>query len=382
MTLLVEDTARNNLAAWTADGNAVPPVAGAILSPFTSPRIGTTYKQSAEQTVRRLKDKGKSAWFDPATHALQMPNVGDYRYYTGWNLWSGSPNTLDTDGAQSDHIKRVFDVQDDLGVPHLAPTVLLHSPSSETSQRALRMTELAVEIDPDCYISIAGDSAFWSGGSALDAHIGGLSQVAPAGWFVVVTRTLTVLPAPVAREEVHGLCRTVRSLSDDGPVHVSHGDLAALPAVVAGATSVGTGWDSRQRMCAYASYVARDEDDDRAGGGWLTQVTLEGLLSLLGHSDADLLQNQDAQLSQRLVPGSTPPAAAECWKHHAEVLARVINTLQPGNKDSYERLLTAYENAKNEWAAVANAIGVTNRANDWLREAQEGLQLYGQTEGW
>ncbi len=382
MTLLVEDTARNNLAAWAADGNAAPPVAGAILSPFTTPRLGTTYKQSAERTVQRVTSQNRTAWFDAATHALQMPNVGDFRYYSDWNLWSGAPNVLDSDGAQSDHINRVFDIQDGLGVPRLAPTVLLHSPSSETSQRALRMAELAAGIDPKCHISIAGDSAFWSGGSALDAHIGALSQVAPSGWFVVVTRSLTLLPAPAAREEVHGLCRTVRSLSDDGPVHVSHGDLAALPAVVAGATSVGTGWDSRQRVCAYASYVARDEGDDSAGGGWLTQVTLEGLLSLLVHSDADLLHNQANQLAQRLIAGTTPPGAAECWKHHAEVLGRVIASLQPSGQQSYERLLDLYESAQSEWTTVATSVGIGNRANDWLREVHEGLKKYAQTEGW
>jgi hypothetical protein len=198
----------------------------------------------------------------------------------------------------------------------------------------------------------------------------------------VVTRTLTLLPAPAAREEVHGLCRTVRSLSDDGSVHVSHGDLAALPAVVAGANSVGTGWDSRQRVCAYASYVARDDGDDDGGGGWLTQVTLEGLLSLLVHSDADVLQNQAAALAQRLVPGTTPPGPSECWKHHADVLERVISGLQPGGKGSYESLLAAYQSAQAEWVNVVNSVGGPNRANDWLREVGEGLKLYAQTEGW
>lgn len=383
MSLLVEDTARNNLAAWAADGNAAPSVTGAVLSPFTTPRIGTTYKQSAEQTVQRLIAKGRTAWFDPATHALQMPNVGDFRYYSDWDLWSGAPNVLDTEGAQADHIKRVFDVQSALGVPHLAPTVLLHSPASETSQRALKMAELATDLDPECHISIAGDSAFWSGGSALDAHVGALAQVVPSGWFVVVTRNLTVLPAPVAHEEVHGLCRTVRSLSDDGAIHVSHGDLAALPAIVAGATSIGSGWDSRQRICAYASYVAREEnDDDNGGGGWLTQVTLEGLLSLLVHSDADLLHNQNQELADGLVPGAIPPSPADCWKHHAEVLTRVIGNLQPAGRESYERLLGAYGDASNEWGRVAGATGIANRANDWLREVREGLRLYGETEGW
>jgi hypothetical protein len=380
MTLLVEDTARNNLASWTIRAVEAGSARGAVLSPFATPRVGTTYKQSGAQTAERLHDANADVWFDAATHALQMPNVGDFRYYDDWGLWPASRGVLDTEGDQRDHVQRVFAVQDALQARHLGPTILLHSPQSNTSQRALRMAEIAAAEDSDCYITVAGDSAFWAGGNALDAHIGGLAQVEPAGWFLVVTRNIAVLPVPAAKEEIHGLCRTARSLSEDGPVHVSHGDLAGLPAIVAGAATVGTGWDPRQRACAYASYVQRTAGGD--GGQWFAQRTLRGLLSLLGRADTQLLANQDAALATRLLPGNVPPGTAEGWDHHANVLSSLVSSLQPSGVNSYESLRDLYAVARTDWGLVANTIGCASEADAWLRELSLGLDRFASTEGW
>lgn len=380
MPLLVEDTARNNLAAWTERAVAAGSARGAVLSPFTTPRVGTNYKQSGARTAERLSNANAEVWFDAATHALQMPNVGDFRYYDDWGLWSATRGVLGTEGDQRDHIRRVFEVQDALDAPHLGPTILLHSPQSITSQRVLRMAELAADEDPDCYLTIAGDSAFWAGGNALDAHVGGLAQIEPAGWFVVLPRNIPVLPVPAARQETHGLCRTVRSLSEDGRVHVSHGDLAGLPAVTAGATTLGSGWDPRQRVCAYANYVQRGASGD--GGQWFAQSTLRGLLSLLGRAEAQLLAAQASSLATRLLPGNVPPGASEAWDHHARVLSALVTSLQPGGAGSYGTLSALYTAARSDWNLVVAAIGGTSRADAWVRELAEGLDLFAATEGW
>jgi hypothetical protein len=381
MSLLVEDTARNNLASWTIRAVEAGHARGGVISPFTTPRLGTTYKQSGDKTAERLRDANADVWFDAATHALQMPNVGDFRYYDDWPLWPGAKGMLETDGDQRDHIERVFAIQDGLQAPHLGPTILLHSPQSNTSQRALRMAEIATGLDPGCHITIAGDSAFWAGGSALDAHIGGLAQVEPAGWFLVVTRNIAVLPVPAAQEEVHGLCRTARALSEDGPVHISHGDLAGLPAIVAGASSVGTGWDPRQRVCAYASYEQRTAGGD--GGQWFAQKTLRGLLSLLGRAETLLLATQNAELAARLLPGATvPPGAQEGWDHHASVLSGLVTSLQPAGAASYESLQNLYTAARTDWGQVASTISCASEANAWLGELELGLARFAHTEGW
>ena len=211
--LLIEDGARNTMPNWALRSVAAGAARGAVLSPFTTSRVGNTYKGSGASIATKLAGEGAEVWFDAATHALQMPNAGDFRFYDDWGLWPGTRAALETAGNQRDHIQRAFDAQDALGAPHLGPTVLLHAPQSNMSQRALRMAEIAADEDGGCFLTVAGDSAFWSGGSALDAHIGGLAQIEPAGWFLVVTRDIAALPVPADKEEVHGLCRTVRSLS-------------------------------------------------------------------------------------------------------------------------------------------------------------------------
>jgi hypothetical protein len=380
MTLLIEDTARNNLASWTLSAVQANAAVGAVISPFTTPRSSTSYKQSGRQTIARLRDGQASAWFDPTTHALQMPNVGDFRYYDDWELWDGVRGALGTHGEQQDHVQRVFAVQDTLGVPHLAPTILLHSPQSTSSQRAVDLAQVAVEEHDESFLSIAGDAAFWAAGAALDAHIGALAQLEPAGWFVTVVRNVPVLPVPTMAEEVHGLCRTVRSLSEDGPVHVSHGDLAALAAVVAGASTVGTGWDPRQRVCAYTSYAQRDTTGD--GGQWFVQSTVRGLLSLLGRADAQLLAAQNQALSQRLMPGQVPPGPAEAFQHHAEVLSDLVRQLQPGGQAAYQALDALYLAARADWPTVAAALGGSSQADAWTTQLLNGLRGFAAVEGW
>lgn len=380
MHVLVEDTARNNLASWTEPVVTAGTARGAVLSPFTQPRLKNNYKQSANDTAQRIQDFGGEVWFDAATHALQMPNVGDFRYYQGWDLWAGSYNDLGTNADQLDHIKRVFAIQDSLGGKRLAPTILLKTPQSADSQRALEMAEVAVAEEPDCYVTVAGDPAFWAGGTLLDGHIGGLAQLEPAGWFFVVTRSLAILPATTAREEIHGLCRSVRSLSEDGPIHISHGDLAALPAFVAGASSVGSGWDPRQRFCAYTDYAPREEGGE--GGQWFTRSTLKGLLSILTRGDAEVLQAGDSALAARLLPGQVPPGSSEAWEHHARVLHEMATVLTPGGKASYEALRDAYASARADWSPVATIVGGPSQADAWLREVSFGLDLFAATEGW
>jgi hypothetical protein len=380
LTLVIEDTARNNLAAWALDAAGRGDVSAVVMSPFSTPRIGTSYKQAASQMVQRLQAGGVEVWLDPETHALQMPAVGDFRYYDGWPLWGATRGALNSDAEMRDHVERVFAAQDALDVPHLAPTILLQSPRSEASVRALTLARIAIDLDPDARLAISGDTTFWSAGTALDAHVGALAQLEAPSWSLSVARQFTVLPVAATDEEIHGLCRTARALSEDAVVHISHGDLAGLPAVAAGAQTVGTGWDPRQRVLAYASYEARTSGGD--GGSWFQQSTLEGLLSLLVRGEAQALYAQDQALATRLLPGTVPPGATEAFLHHVAVLNRVVTALNAADYAAAHADLSArYTAAVGDWDAVAQALSTASRANGWLSAVANGLQAYGSTEG-
>ncbi len=379
MTLVIEGTARNTLVAWTIRAAKRGTVTGAVISPFTTP-FAHGPKQSAHKAVQLLQNEGIEVWLDPETHALQMPSVGDFRYYNDWPLWGGHRGALSTAAEMRDHVERVFAQQDQLGVAHLAPTILAHSPQSQESQDALEVAQIANGLDPEARLAIVGDCAFWSSGRNLDACIGALAQLEPPSWSLTVTRSLTSLPVPALVEEVCGLCRTARALSEDADVHISHGDLAGLPAVAAGATTLGTGWDPRQKVAAYSSYEARTGGG--GGGAWFEQETYEGLLSLLTRNEASLLDQQDNTLSTRLLPGALLPGPREKFLHHTDVLARIVGELTAADyPDAYANLLARYTSAAADWPVVAGGLGITSRATHWLSGPTDGLFQYGSTEG-
>src|ERR1700722_1159840 len=381
MSLWIEDSARNVLGAWGEEAMGAGLVDAAVLSPFSTP-YEKDWKPGAVETVERLHNAGLQVWLDPETHVFQMPAVGAFRYYQSWDLWSGTYGVLTSDSDRRDHVERVFAVQDALGVPHLAPTLLLHSAQSQTSQEALDLSRVAVEVDSTCRLSIVGDSTFWSAGYLLDGHVGALAQLDPAGWFVTVARHLAIVPVPTTGAEIHGLCRTVRALSEDAPVHMSHGDLAGLPAIAAGAVSLGTGWDVRQKVSAYSSYLAPDPQSE--GGGWFGQATYEGLLSCLVRGDAQVLANRETALSAQLLPGELPPGTSPKppWRHHAAVLKGVSDALSIPHNQAYDELRMRYEAANQAWGSVASALGSPPRADEWIAPVLDGLLAYGATEGY
>ena len=383
MSVLIEDSPRN-LAEWisTAVRNGI--AVGTVVTPWATPwvqHVGAGRKPHAEARARDLRANNVELWFDPMTHALQMGGVGDFRYYDEYDLWGGARGDLSSPELREDHVGKVFDVQDVLGTAHLGPTVLLHAGLDNNSAMALDLAREAVRRDPTCWLSIAGTVPFWASGPALDAHIGALASLQPAGWFLNVVRTSTATPVATISEEIHGLCRTSRALSEIGPVHISHGDLAALPAIAAGATSVGSGWDQRQRMCSYDDYDAREPAGP--GGSWFKRPTLRVLLGVIPERDAIVLESRDSALVTRL-GGLPAPTPREVFDHHIRVLSDVIREVQsmPDHQQRFQRLLTLYGEASVEWPIVQRHTGNRVGAHDWIDGVMGGLELYGRTEGW
>ena len=321
-------------------------------------------------------------WLDPMTHALQMSGVGDFRYYEQWDLWAPDRRGMLNNAAdRSDHVRRVFAVQAELGTPPLAPTILLHTGLSDTSVRALELAREAIDQQSDCWITVAGSTSFWDSGHALDAHLGALAGLEPAGWFLVPVKNLPTWPTEADPGETQGLCRAARALGEDVPVHISHGDLAGLPAVAAGAASVGTGWDRRQRVCAASDYAVRDETPGQAG--WLQRVTLRGLLGALSAGQADVLSVQDPALTRVLGGMPAAPSPRPRFDHHLDALTRVISDLtaitDPARR--YQHLAGAYAAATAFWPRVQQLTGASPGANAWIQELAAGLDRYAVSEG-
>ena len=377
MSVLIEDSPRN-LLSWIEEAVGLDVARGAVINPFATPVTGLNHRRSAQAMATRLSELGAEVWFDPLTHALQMPNVGDFRYYDQYDLWDGTVGDLESTHHRTEHIRRVFRWQDELGALHLAPTVLLHHGVTETSQLALELSQAATDEDPGTWLSIAGASPFWASGSALDAHIGAMAQLQPAGWFLTVVRPMALLPGDAGSEEIFGLCRTVRALSEHAPVFISHGDLAALPAVAAGAASVGSGWDQRQRICAHNCFTARE---DGGQASWYERPTFRGLIGSLKANEAAVLDQVDHARATRLGP-LPPPGPKEAFLHHLTTLDGLVTELKGlPVEGAYHRLMDAYTDAASEWPPVVAITNSAMGADSWISPFADGLRRFGADEG-
>jgi hypothetical protein len=283
-------------------------IEGVILTPFASPRIripgqrGGRAQQEAARCVDELGRLGATIFFDSQTYAVDFPGTNAFSKYDQWQLWDGPRGGHSLASSRQSHVDRVVAAQQGLGVPSLAPTVRLDSPGGANARIAQDYARRTLLKDRNAWLTIAGATSFWEGGYALDAHIGGLAQLQPAGFLVVVTRASIACPAQgITAAEVEGLCRTVSSLSLRCPVIVSHGDFAALPAISAGATGIGSGWDLRQRVLAADAFQTATTRRRRG-----SRVTYRGLLSVLRRSEAERLRALDVARSDRLIADSEP----------------------------------------------------------------------------
>lgn len=381
-SLFAQDTARNTLAKWASNGVSGGYLLGAYISPFAQPPVGNGYKIDVEKIAEALSQVDGEFWFDPTTHALDMPRVGDFRYYDNWDLWVGDRGDLSTDVLRQEHVKRVFRVQKDLGCDYLGPSVLLSNPDSPKSQLALEVSKSAVGAEADAWLTIAGDTHFWQAGAELDAHIGALDQLEPGGWLLSVARAEPTIPVGATPEEVFGLMRTTYALSRDRRVRVAYGDIAALPAIAAGAEALGTGWDIRQRVCSYHDFEERVSASD--GGGWYQRPTLGGLLGSLSLKDFQVLLSERPALAARLTPGVIGPKPEEAFRHHCEVLDSACSALQaePSIADRCSKLEEMYVAAAADWAQVQSVTGANFGAVQWVEPFLAGVRMFIAAEGW
>ena len=100
MSVLIEDSPRR-LPGWILDSVVNGIASGTIITPWATPwitRTGRGGRHGARDRVQILQDNGVETWFDPITHALQMDDVGDFRYYDEYSLWAGPRGDLSNAG--------------------------------------------------------------------------------------------------------------------------------------------------------------------------------------------------------------------------------------------------------------------------------------------
>jgi hypothetical protein len=383
MTTMIEDSPRPFQAGWMTEAVNAGYSAGAVLNPWATPylhRGGSGNKPGVVKRAEELRDANVGYWFDPMTHALQMPGVGDFRYYAEFDLWGGPRGDVTDAAYRDEHVNRVFRIQKELKAPLLAPTLLLHTGLSNVSALALDLARASHNTAPEAAFAIAGSGSFWSSGTDLDAHVGSLLSLQPQGWFLTFTHPGGDLPPAFTAAEIAGVCRTVRALSEYAPVYISHGDIAALPAVAAGAFAVGSGWDKRQRISRYGDYEVRVASGQAS---WYVRPTFRGLMATLTVNEGALLQAQDSKLATAL-GGLPAPGAKEAFLHHVRELAHMVNTVASAAdyEAKFRRLDAMYTTASTAWANYARVTGSRNNSDRWIVPLQAGLREYGRSEGW
>lgn len=385
MTVLIQDSTRNTFANWGARAVEAGYAEGVVMSPFCSPRLGNGHHKSASAVREVIRDQGGEFWFDASTHVLQMPNVGDYRFYDDWQLWPGVRGDLSSPGLRRGHVRKVYAVQEDLDAPLLGPTILLHSAQSSTSLRVIELAQAAREEanGREFWLTIVGDSQFWGSGADLDGFIGAMDQIEPAGWILSVARPLAGVPVQAEALEVAGLMRTSVALGESCPVTIGHGDLAALPAAAAGASAVGTGWDKRQRVLAYPDFAERVPVEPGSQAGWYARPTLHGLLGNMVHNEFLVLESERPDLAQRLYAGAYTAGPQQTFSHHAQVINSVMASFDGlALRARVELLEEIYMACLVEWPPVQAVTHSAAGGEQWVSPLLAGIRQFKADEGW
>lgn len=279
-----------------------------------------------------------------------------------------------------DHVERCVTRARAVGIQLLAPTFTLDAAVGQGAERALDMAEHALRLDHEVGITIAGTAAFWTAGPALDAYMGAIASFRPLLVNIVVVRGELKYPEPaVSALEVEAVCRSVHSLSMRSEVIAGWGDLAALPAVVAGAGLVGTGWDLRHRLCSLDSFRPAS-----TGGRASWRVMHNGLLASLKRPEAEALRAADPTASARLVPGALPVDQNAHWRYHLECMTAIVDRIiAAGDRERRYRFLErAYRQASRDLTAVEGVVDLEAGTAQWIEPLAMGLDQYATAEGW
>lgn len=365
------------------DGHA----SGMIVSPFATPRVAEDRHPNAATLADDMQELGGSFIFDAMTHVAFLPTSNRRVFYDQWDLWPGTPFDLSTAGARAAHVERVFEVQSDLQAPYLAPTVQVGNPVSAEAKLALDLARAGRGLHTRAWQSLAGTKQFWSSGPALDGYVGSLATLRSPVWLVTMMNDFVLSGEPdlsdVAAYE--GFCRTVKSLSKRSRVIVCYSDFAGLPAVAAGADTVGSGWHRQQRTFdpkASAWHIDSDPGIRRQA----EYVTQGQLHAVLRRDTADQIVRWDSTRADNIRGGVLPPSANLERYHHLRQLTSVVRAIdgETTSRRRYIALRDRYSVGAALFDDLISAPAVAVKAHDkevWNTAPSRVLDTYGGAEG-
>lgn len=383
--VLIHDGRRAGQRLWSVDAVRSHAADGVILNPFATPRVTAPRNPNAQTVAADVRAVGGEVLFDVSTHAFALSTTDKLDFYNQWELWGKNGAGLDTDQRRLEHVERSFSVQDTLGTARLAPTLQLTSPTSEDSRHAAATALLAAGLDPAAGQTLVGTRTFWASGASLDAFIGELAALRAPVWVLTVANELVVSAEPDLADTAAfmGLCRTVHSLSLRSRVIVSHADFTGLPAVAAGADTVGSGWDRAQRTFDPLAFHVSSDDSPRIPASYVTQG---GLHAVLRRSVAEAIERWDSKKATTLRGGPMPPSDAAERLHHLTQLRGVVLDLA-ARRDRSDRVTTLrdrYSMATTAFDQLLSEIpGVLTRADKkvWATNQAQILDGYASEEG-
>ncbi|TGN32087.1 hypothetical protein [Aeromicrobium chenweiae] len=383
--VLIHDGRRSGQRKWSAEAVEAGRADGVIISPFATPRVSEPRHPSAGDVASAVRSVGGEVVFDPMTHARFLPACNKVDFYDEWELWDGAPAPLDTAASRVSHVERVFQRQDSLNAAHLAPTLQLASPVAAEATHALATARVARGIDGDSWQSLVGTRAFWSSGTRLDAYVGSLVALRSPVWVLTVANEIVVdhVPDLTDVEAFSGLCRTVHSLSIRSRVIVAHADFSGLPAIAAGADTLGSGWDRGQRTFDPLSFHVDSDPGIRIPASYVTQG---GLQSILRRDTAQAIERWNSARALALRGGPMPPSDAAQRMHHLGRLREAVLAVGASalRADRVAELRRRYAVSGSAYDDLVAALRPTVRLSDkeaWNIRPSQVLERYAAGEG-
>lgn len=384
--VLIHDGRRVGHRKWCVDAIMTGHADGVIMTPFSTPRVSVPRNPSASDVAQAVDEVSGEVIFDPMTHAAMLPTSNKLDFYDAWELWGKDGMSLDGTARQLAHVERVFERQNHLGAPLLAPTLQLDSPSTLAAHTARDMARIAHGLDKNSGQSLVGTRDFWAAGPSLDAYVGTLAALRAPFWIITVANNLVLDHVPDLGNTAayEGLCRTVHSLSLRSRVIVAHSDFSGLPAVAAGADSVGSGWDRAQRTYDPLAFKVDSDPGIRIPASYVTQGALN---SVLRRDTADAIERWDPVEARRIRGGELPPSDQVQRLHHLQQLRSAVLQIDSAGsrKSRVDELRSRYRNATSDYDRLIADLSPAVRESDkkaWATNQLAVLEAYAASEGW